>query len=234
MMWALSALILSGITFSSCLKKSDVQPNPVYAYVTIMHLAATAPSTEVYINEHRQTNAMPFGSFFATYGQIEPGILNIKFKKAGSDSLIAAIPATLYDSLSFSTLILYDDPEEPGTARAFKMMDDYTELTSDKASCRFLNMSETAGEVDFYLNGTKVSEGRINADVLESSGYRDFQLYEPATYIVKAKYIGTDSVLAEVAFSAAAANAYTIFLRGVSTSTGSDSLKLEVLRAANY
>src|SRR5690606_25898182 len=109
--------------------------------------------------------------------------------------------------------------------------DDYTELSADKASCRFLNMSETAGEVDFYLNGTKVSEGRANADILDYSSYSDFQLHEPATYIVKAKYIGTDSVLAETAFSAAAANAYTIFLRGVSTSTESDSLKLEVLRA---
>ncbi|MBC8033558.1 MAG: DUF4397 domain-containing protein [Chitinophagaceae bacterium] len=229
---AFYSLLAIGFLFTSCLKKSELAPEEVKTYVTILHLAPSAPSAEVYINNIRETNSMPPGGYFSYYAPTNPGLLDIRFKKAQSDSLIAAAPIEYYDSLRFATIILHDNPLSPGNAQITRINDDFSGIDANKASCRFLNMSPDSVDVDFYIENDKVTSGRKNADVQNEDFYGLFQKYEPGSYKIKAKVAGSDSLIADISAQLNPANAYTIYLHGVSKGTGFNALKLIVLRAA--
>lgn len=219
---------------SGCLKTTSPQSSttPV-AYISIMHLAPLAPSTDVYFNDVNVLNqSLPPLNYFNSYGSISPGTFDVKFKAAGTDSLMASLPSAQYDSLNFYTLILYNDAQD--STRAARVHDDFSSLTSSSFLYRFFNMSPDAPAVDCYLDSTRIASSRQTADNIASSYYDEFQSYTPGTYALTVKAAGTDSVLATLYGNTfIAGNAYTIFLRGLSNGTGTQALKVDVLRAAN-
>lgn len=199
-----------------------------------MHLAPASPATEVYINNTKSTNAMPVGSYFDTYSNLDPGAMEFKFKKAGSDSVIATVPTSFYDSLRFYTLVLYNNPDGDGTVRAVKINDDYSTMTSDKSSYRFFNMSPDAGDVDLYINNVLVSSDRASADNVDETYFNLFQQHAVGTFNIQAKSSAADTLISEATVNMAQGNAYTIFLKGVVGGTGDRGLKLVAVRAVNF
>lgn len=231
--WVVITLLAITATANSCLKRSDVEPVKPKTYISIMHMAPAAPAAEIYINNVKATQPMPSGSTFSYYSAIDPGVYDIKFKKASSDSLVASLPASTYDSSKFYTLVLYNEPQGSGAVAA-KIADDFSSMTEDKMAYRFFNLSPDATAVDFYINDEKLSSGRESADNIDNNYFNLFQNKAAGTYKITAKIAGTSTVLAqtqEVSF--AAANAYTIFLKGRADASGEDGLKLVVLRALN-
>src|SRR5260221_7454993 len=98
---------LSGCVKSGSSYTSNNSSNAI-TFVTIMNLAST--SADIYFNGTKaSSNALPSGFFDQRYEQLLPGAYSVQFKVAGKDSVLAGISSSLYDSLHFSTLILYNN-----------------------------------------------------------------------------------------------------------------------------
>lgn len=216
---------------SGCMKTgtSNQNSNNV-SFVTLMHMAPFSSSTEVYFNGDKKTSAIASGTFSTSYGQVPPGIYDVKFKVAGSDSVLSAIPADTYDSLGFYTLVLFNRADS--SIGSIKIDDDFSNLSQSSANYRFFNYCPDAPSVDLIMNSTTAQPGRHTADNEFSSYYNSFQPIAGGGYTLTAKKAGTDSVIA----SATSVNlvpgaAYTIFLAGKKNST-TNPISLNVLQAA--
>jgi hypothetical protein len=224
------ALMIGGL--AGCVKSgsssSSSSSNGV-TFVTLMNLASS--SADIYLNGTKasQTAAAP-GFFDQRYEQLTPGTYDIQFKAAGTDSILAEIPSSLYDSLYFNTVILYN-PAGSGAVNAVKIADDFSTLSTSAASYRFFNMCPDVPLVDLYFNSTAVQAGRSTADNVSNTGYNAFQSATPGAYNLQVKKAGTDSVVASLSgVSLAAGTASTIFLKGRSAST-TNPISLNVLVA---
>ena len=182
-----SAIVMTlAVAFSSCLKSPEnTTPLVPQTYISIMHLAATAPPVDVYFDDNKVSNtAFPPGAVTPSYNSIDKGAFAIKFKKANSDSLVSQVPVAEYDSMKYYTIFIYH-PQANGPANAIRIRDDFTEVLGNqtKPYYRFFHGSSNTGPVDFYLNGVKIESGRTNADNTQLEALNKFlslvHLYQP-------------------------------------------------------
>jgi hypothetical protein len=229
----LAVVLVVGIS-SGCMKSGSGtnQSSNNVSFVTLMHMAPYSSSMEVYFNGDKKTGAIAAGTFSTSYGQVPPGIYEIKFKVAGSDSVLSTIPSSIYDSTGFYTLIYYNTTGGAGTG-SMKIYDDFSNLSLSGANYRFFNLCPDAPSVDLYMNTTAVQQGRSVADNASSSSYYNiFQAVTGGTYSLQAKKSGTDSVIASVpSVNLVAGGVYTVFLSG-STHSTANPVSLNVLQAA--
>jgi len=218
---------------SGCMKTGtgNNQNSNNISFISLMHMAPYSSSMEVYFNGIKKTSAIAAGTFSTSYGQIPPGVYDIKFMAAGSSNALDSLPASTYDSLGFYTLILYNTEGGAGVG-AIKIDDDFTNLSLSGANYRFFNFCPDAPAVDLYMNSTAVQQNRHVADNANSSYYNSFQAVTAGGFSLQAKKAGTDSVIATVSsVNLVAGAAYTIFLSG-STHNASNPVTLNVLQAA--
>lgn len=225
-------LILSGL--GGCLKSTPVEPAKPVAYVSVVNTSFRAPAVEMLFGNVKMTPPINPGAFFNRYASVDPGNISVTFKKAGGDSLVASLTAgDFYDSSTFSTILLYDNPTGSGSLGA-RIRDEFPAPDQTKAFVRFWQLSNDAQTVDLFVENTKVFPSRSVADNISTTTYNSFQSYTPGNYSLKAKVAGSDSTIASTAFTELQAGFfYTIFLRGVKNGTGTSAITLEVLRAAN-
>jgi len=225
------AFLVAG--FAGCVKTgsgSNTNNNNI-SFITLMNMAPYAGATEVYFNGIKQTSAVSAGSYSSNYGQIPTGAYGVQFKVAGADSILSEISSSIYDSLKFYTLILYNTAGG-GQARALKINDDFSTLSTSMANYRFFQLSPDAPAVDLYFNTNSSQMGRSLADNAGNSYYNQFQALTPGVYSITAKKSGTDSVVATTtSVSLAAGSPYTIFLQGKSNSS-SNPISLKILLAS--
>lgn len=237
-LWSVIALL--GVTLTGCLKTSEPQPQAAKAYVSMMHLATKAPAfpVQIYFNDTLVSSSFDPGGVSQTYSPVNTGIFAIKFKKNNSDSLIASIPAAIYDSLGFYSIVLYNEPAGTGV-NAMMVEDDFSDLTLDKPYFRFWHLSPSVndlGLVDLYIDNNKVFSQRSLADNEFSGYYNGFTASTAGYHKFEAKVNinGADSVLYTLDnVNLLAGNAYTLYLAGNVGGTGANTLGLGVLRAAN-
>lgn len=224
---------LSLALFTGCIKETPIEPPKPVSYVSVMNTSMKSPAVEMLFNNEKVTPPMNPGVVFSRYSAVEPGALNVTFKKAGADSLVASLPTgQYYDSSKFYTVVLYD--KTTGGADAVRIEDVFPTIDATKAYMRFFQLSADIPEVDLYFDNTKVFTARTPADNVTSPSLNTFQTYTPGSYSLKAKVAGTDSVIASTTFSDLVATGYyTIFLKGVTGGIGSRAYSLDVLRAAN-
>src|SRR4030095_3718826 len=145
---SLAIIAVAGV-LSSCAKGEDGPPPEPQTYLSIMHLAPTASSVDVYFDEKKVSNT-PFvpGNVTARYNPVDKGIYSIRFKKASTDSLVADVGQEKYDSLTYNTILLYNLITD-GPVRAIRIKDDYTEVASNlnKPYYRFFHTSPNTGPV---------------------------------------------------------------------------------------
>lgn len=228
------AMIAMVTMLSGCLKSRDITPPDPKAYVSIMHLAPTAPPVDVFFNDQKVSNN-PFapGNVTVAYNAIDKGAFPIKFKKAASDSLVAEVPVAQYDSLSFYTLFIYNQ-QLNGPAKAVRIKDDFSSMVTDKPYYRFFHASPNTGAVDLYIDNVKVESGRVHADNTTSDALNKFVAANSANHTVQVKLAGTATVIASLNnVEMLTRNAYTFYLRGLEGGTGTSELSLGLLRAVN-
>jgi Domain of unknown function (DUF4397) len=217
-----------------CGKTGATATSTAISYAIIMNQAPYGPACDMYLNDTlvSPSGGIPPGEFSEKYGSIIPGTYNITFDKAGTDSLLAAIPATQLVNGGFYTLFLYNSTPGGGPISAAKITDDFSTLSQTNANYRFFNLSPDASPVDVYLNGTVVQSGRTTADNTANAVLNNFQTVAPAIYTVEVKSTTTDSVLATLTGqNLTAGNAFTIFLSG--TDKNSNNLTINILQASN-
>ena len=220
---------------SSCLKSVDPPAaTPAKAYVSIMHLAPTAPSLDVFFNEKKVSNT-PFapGNVTVAYNAIDKGAFSIIFKKASSDSVVASVSLAQYDSLNFYTLFIHNTQVD-GPVAAVRIKDNFSNLTSTKPFYRFFHASPNTDAVDLYMDNVKIESSRILADNSFSSSLNDFVGITSGNHTFQVKLAGTDTVIATLDNTdLQSGNAYTLYLRGLTGGTASSQLSLGLLRAIN-
>lgn len=226
-------LILSFLIggLASCVKSgSGSSTSGNVSFVTLMNMAPYSPSTELYFNNVKQTSSIGAGAYSSNYGQIPGGTYSIQFKKAGGDSVMSELPSSLYDSLGFYTLVLYNSADGL-SAKSMKVTDDYSNLSLSQANYRFWNLCPDAGTVDLYINNSVTHNGRSLGDNVNSSFYNSFQPITSGIYTITAKAAGKDSTIATLSgVNLSAANAYTVFLQGSKNNTN-NPIGLKVLLA---
>jgi hypothetical protein len=164
--------------------------------------------------------------YSTSYGQAKPGSYTVDFKVAGTDSLLYEIPAMMYDTNAFYTLILYNTaPKSPAVAAA-RIADDYSSVTqTNNAYYRFFNLSPDEANVDLYLGGTAEQTNRTPMDMLINQTLDGFQPINPGTYNISVYKANTDTVLASLnPDELTPGTVYTIFLAGSSSNLTITSL----------
>lgn len=229
--WRLAGLAIIVSVLSGCLKSEDPAPSAPKAYISLMHLAPTAPALDVFFDNSRVSNT-PFtpGSVTSGYNAVDRGIFAIRFKKTSSDSLVAEVPLTHYDSLSFYTLVIYNQQVD-GPAKVVRIKDDFAGLESTKPYYRFFHASPNTGAIDLYIDNIRVESDRSHID---NAGYDPFNKFSATTsghHTIQARLAGTDTVVATANIDMIQGNAYTFFLKGLEGGTGNNQLTLSILRA---
>ena len=220
--------------WAGCAKTGSSFTSSSVTYVSVLHMAPYAPATDIYLNG---TLSSPVGGIAPSsssnkYSALQPGNYDIQFKKTGTDSLMADIPASSYDTLHFYTIILYNTSAGGGLVRAAKIADDFSTISATSANYRFFNLSPDAPKVDFYLNGTAIQTSRTSMDNLGYLGYNSFQQASAGlSNSLQVKVWGTDSVLASLNnVDLEAGGVYTVFLSGIKNSS-TNNLNITVLPA---
>lgn len=225
-------VIVASVT-SSCLKSVENTPPKPQTYISLLHLAPAAPDVDVYLNNTKSTNTpVPSGTFFNRYSQLDPNIYSITFKKGGGDSVVASIPPDVYDSLTYSTLMLYNDPGGNGV-QAVRIEDDFSNFSNTMANVRFFHVSPGLMSVDVYLDNNVIASGRQYADNAVNGFYNQFNHRDEGFYTLQIKKAGTDSLIIQTNTSFQRAQAYTILLSGVPGGTGNHALAVDILQATN-
>lgn len=227
------ALLTVGL--GSCSKTGTTVSNSAVTYVSVMNMAPYAPAMDIYLNGSLSsaTGGIPPGKFSLQYSHLAPGTYDVMFKKTGVDSLMAEIPASLYDTADFSTLILYNATGSTA-ASAARIKENFSTVSNYNANYRFFNLAPDAPAVDFSISGTVAQPNRINADNVANPSFNIFQQIPAATYnlSVRATGVTPDSVIANISgANLQPGGVYTIFLTETRIGT-TNSYSLNILTAA--
>jgi hypothetical protein len=199
-------------------------------YISVMNLAPYSPPSELFLNGVQATPSILPGNYSASYAHIAPGSYDVKFETTASDSVLAEIPASSYDSAHFYTLVLYNDSIH-GIAKALKIADDFSSVTLSNSYIRFMDLCLELPAVDLYINNSPVQQNRIAKDNVANETFDIFQPLTPGSFNLQVKKAGTDSVMGSLnSVNFSAGNAYTIFLSG-STSSSTDPISINVVQA---
>jgi hypothetical protein len=231
--YAIAVGMILTVGLAGCTKTGSSVTVSSVSYITVMHMAPYAPAMDIYLNGSLSSasGGIVPGSYSQQYSSVKPGVYDIQFKKTGTDSLLAEIPSSSYDTSSFYTLILYNTSAS-SPAQAVKIQDDFSTISAVSANYRFFNMSPDEPRVDLYFNNTAVQSSRATADNVVNTTYNSFQAATPAPYNLQVKVAGTDSVIAYLNnVSLQAGGVYTLFLSGVK-SGNSNTHQINVLPAS--
>ena len=225
--------ILMIVVGNGCVKSGTQQPVPANSYVSVMHLAPSAPSLDIYFDDEKVSNN-PFtpGSVSGAYNSVDIGSFAIKFKKSGSDSTVATVSTALYDSLRYYTILIYN-LQANGPAQAVRIEDDFSAVVLTKPVYRFFHASPNTGGIDLYMDNVKIESGRLASDNTTGS-FNNFRETVTGLHTFQVKLAGTDSVIVtRNDLELGSGNAYTLFLKGLRNGSGNNALALEMLRAVN-
>ncbi len=235
--WGATFVVILAAGWAGCAKTGSTYTTSPVTYVTVMNEAPYGPTTDIYLNNQLATGTggIAAGAYSTKYGALQPGTYNITFKKNGSgDSLTSIAGQQVLDTLSFYTLIMYND-----TTKAIKSMlihDDFTSISTTNAHYRFFNLSPDAHNVDFYINGKGTGNAvvpptygaRTTGDNASYTNYNGFISTAPNAYNLEVRNHYTDSVIAyTTGTNLVGGNVYTIFLAGTTS-----NLKINVLPAS--
>jgi hypothetical protein len=197
-------------------------------YISLMNMAPYSSAVDISFNGTivTESGGIKAGVYSTSYGSAKPGSYTVDFKVAGTDSLLYEIPAMMYDTNAFYTLILYNTaPQSPAVAAA-RITDDYSSVTQTNfAYYRFFNLSPDAANVDLYLGGTVEQTNRTPMDMLSNQTLDGFQQINPGTFNISVYNANTDTVLASLnPDQLSPGTVYTIFLAGPSSNLTITSL----------
>jgi hypothetical protein len=217
--WATLCFAISAFIWTGCTKAGSSSTTvSTVTYLSVIHGAPYTPAATVYLNDTlvTQTTGVATGAYSPKYGTIRPGNYGVKWKKAGSDSLLDQLSASKYDTLNFYTLLLYNDPQTKA-AHALKIFDDYSGVSNNNnAYYRFFNLSPEYPAVNVYLNGVLSQSSRHPADNATSDLLNQFQPVQAGAYVVKVTDAKNDSLIVQTGtVNLLSGNPYTIWVTGV-------------------
>ena len=153
---ALLAMVAVITGLSSCLK-NNTTPDPPSTVIDFIQ-GSPAFSMDLFFNT-KKANSAPFAFGESVGDRFAPANITIDFKKAGQDSLLTSVNAN-FDTLQYHTIVLWGS----SPVKSYKIREDFSTISREKANIRFLNLVDDTNQVDFFVNNAKFS----------SSSYQDF------------------------------------------------------------
>ena len=145
------------------------------SYFNVMNLSCDQDTSAVFFGGSSYPLLFPPGSFTKGYLKVVSGNFGIQFKNAATDSILAQLPSSTYDSAGFYTLILSNNKKD-SSYQANVIVDDYSNISTDTvAYYRFLNISPNLDSVDFYIDNLKIQVNRTPADNFTNPSFNRFQ-----------------------------------------------------------
>jgi hypothetical protein len=230
--WTALCFTIAAFSLTGCSKTGSTTTVSSVTYLTIIHAAPYSSAATVYLNDTliTQSNGIATGGFSPRYGTIKPGSYTAKFEKAGSDSLFDQLPASTYDTLSFYTLLLYNDLGGKA-AHAIKITDNFNGVSNNgNAYYRFFNLSPDCPSVNLYLNGNLVQSNRTPTDNGINNQLNAFIPIQAGKYTLAVKDASTDSVLAQYS-SGLQMNSGSPFTFWITGTKASNTLSINILAA---
>ena len=210
---------------------SSLTINPV-SYLSVINEATYSGAVNVYLNDTIATQQpISAGTFSPQYGTIRPGNYAVKFVGATVDTTLGQVAQSLFDTLNFYTLVLYNPPAAGSAAQAMKIWDDFSSISTANANYRFFNLCADYPSVDLYFNNTLVQPGRTTADNAGNQSLNSFLAVPPGNYTMTVKMAGTDSVVATINAGMLQGDVYTVFLGG-NTKSRTTPVQINLLQAS--
>ncbi len=215
---ALLAMVAVITGLSSCLK-NNTTPDPPSTVIVFIQ-GSPAFSMDLFFNT-KKANSAPFAFGESVGDRFAPANITIDFKKAGQDSLLTSVNAN-FDTLQYHTIVLWGS----SPVKSYKIREDFSTISREKANIRFLNLVDDTNQVDFFVNNAKFSSSSYQ-DFL---GDTDFQAIEANTTSFTVKdQAGT--VLATLADKTLNPHyAYSIIYMGVKGQTGDKKPVIKILQ----
>ena len=231
--FGLTTLCFAILAFSltGCSKAGSSTTISSVTYLTVIHAAPYTSAATVYLNDTliTQTTGIAPGTYSPKYGTVKPGSYTTKFEKAGTDSILDQLPASSFDTLSFYTLLLYNDPINKA-AHVVKINDDFSAVSNNgNAYYRFFNLAPDCPNVNLYFNGNLAVSNRTPADNAINSLYNAFIPIQSGNYVVSVKDANTDSLLIQAnALQMTSGSPYTVWITGTKSQ---NNLAINILPA---
>ena len=210
-------LIVSMTILAGCVKPSVSINNrnaiPI-SYFNVMNLSSDQDTSAVFFGGSSYPLLFPPGSFTKGYLKVVSGYFGIQFKNATTDSILAQLPASTYDSTGFYTLILYNNKKD-SSYQANVIVDDYSNISTDSvAYYRFFNLSPDLDSVDFYIDNLKIQSNRTPADNFTTSTFNSFQPISQGHHSWTATRSGSNTNISGCSFDGLlqGGHAYTFFI----------------------
>lgn len=219
--WAMLALVVAITGLASCLKNNTTPQKP-YTTLVFFSGAPVTYAADILVNNTKAASNFAYST--GTGFNFDPGSMKIDFKKG--DSLLATTTG-LYDTLGYYTHILHG--QSPIDVYTINERLPFSELSTEKSNIRFFNLIPDIGQVDLYINDTKVSSNRTYLD-FQGGIYDDFIPVDANTVTIRVKGAGVDTEIAvKTDVPLAKGYPHTICLTGLSGETGDLKPKLSVL-----
>ncbi|MBS1668998.1 MAG: DUF4397 domain-containing protein [Bacteroidetes bacterium] len=217
LIWVSFLLIGFVAILTGCVKPNVSMNNssaiPI-SYFNVMNLSCDQDTSAVFFGGSSYPLLFPPGSFTKDYLKLVSGNFGIQFKNATTDSILAQLSATTYDSAGFYTLILYNNKKD-SSYQANVIVDDYSNISTDSvAYYRFFNLSPDLDSVDFYIDNLKIQSTRTPADNFVTSSFNRFQPVNQGHHSWSVTYSGGNTNISGCSFDGVlqGGHAYTFFI----------------------
>ncbi len=229
------AIILAGVlALSGCFKDSDHKDLPaagvafVHAspkndilefvdYDTYGSVRARLPYNTSAAYPTKDNSTTPYLAFY-------PGARTFGIAKAGTSFYYNIKQFNLRPNNVYSVFAV----DSADKAELLLVQDSLKVLDSTKVAVKFINLSPDAGNIDFYVNTTRVPF----AQDVAFKGFTDYNLIEPtnnAIFSIQTK-TGTGVNRSRTNVELKKGGSYTIWARGLVNGTQADTLAISVLK----
>lgn len=217
LLFLLFAILIS--SFNSCVKGEDSSVN--ITSISVIHASPGLPAIDFYFNGDRINR-----DSIIAFGDTIPN----KFFNSGTASVVVKkyISSTTY----ISTSIEFESEKnysffvagKPNEVTYLLTTDDLSTPASGKAKLRFINLSPDAPDLSFKMNS-----GNLFGS-MAFKAYSEFSLVDPGTHIISIHNSASGAKLAEQNLTIEAGKVYTVWAKGLITTTESDlALSMQVV-----
>ena len=202
-------LLLS--TFNSCVKGEESSVD--ISSLSIIHASPGLPAIDFYYNGGRIN-----GDSIIAYGDTIPN----KFLNSGTASIV--VKKYISSITYISTSIEFESEKnysffiagKPNEVTYLLTTDDLNAPASGKAKLRFINLSPDAPDLSFKMNS-----GNLFGS-MAFKAYSEFSLVDPGNHVISIHNSASGAKLAEQNLTIEAGKVYTVWAKGLITTTESD------------
>lgn len=212
--------ILTGLTFIASCKKHDDNDfsATVTANVRLVNTSTDAGPSNLYVTDVLRTTASV--AYGANSGYTQTYVGDIVADARAANNSVLASTGTTFSANSNYTFFLTG---VSGTYSLIPLNDDTPAASSGKAKVRFVQAAIGLTSANLLLNGTALFSAQL------FKGVTEYSEVNAAAYTFAVTNTGSNTLLANASATLQAGKNYTVYVYGISGSSGATALAVNVL-----